>query len=194
MKVLRTAILILISSCVGGCVRLSPPHDKPLQPRISGPIDYHRSDLKSVTEYAGYVAGLTGSERKLECNRLIQGEEGDLNSVSIRLHIVLVMILSPECGGMERALMILVSIRDRELPVETSPLFKYLAMLANDLIAGPDQNEILEQKIDTLETKADSLEKRLKKKDKKLDRLQGTLEALKQIEKSFHQRDEFGVP
>lgn len=193
MMAFRIVIFVLTSLLPLGCVNRAPQDAKPVQAVVAGPPDYRRYDLTTMTHYGDYVAGLSPSERVTECNKLISGGEGDSKNQSIRLHIAFIMMLSAECGGPEQALPIFESMRDQVLQNEMRSLVRYQVALAYRLIEHSEQSEVLLQQIARLKTKSASLNKRLKAKNDELEQLRATLDALKKIEKIFHQRDESGV-
>ncbi|MCI0653066.1 MAG: hypothetical protein L0Y39_01115 [Methylococcaceae bacterium] len=190
MMAFRVVLIVLASLLPLGCVTEAPRGSKPVQAAVFGPPDYRHFDLATMTHYAGYVAGLSAVERITECNKLIRGEEGDSNSLSIRFHIAFVMLLTAECGGPEQALPIFESIRGQALQNDLRSLVAYQVALASRLIEHSGQNEILQQQIGSLNRKAELLNQRLKTKNSELEELETTLDALKKIEKTFHQRSE----
>jgi hypothetical protein len=194
MTSFRIFVLVLISVLPGGCLHSVPNNENSIQTAFVGPFDYLQDDLRAITLYAGYIAGLSTIERVTECNRLIRGEAGSVTSVPVRLHTALIMMLTPECGGPQKALLIFESINDRVLQKELRSLVRYQIALANWLIRRSEQSEFLEKQIGTLETNTEILKQELKTKDTELDQLKATLDALKEIEKTFHQRNESGVP
>lgn len=194
MKLFRISIIVLVLLSQGACIYLVPKEKIPHPAVIAGPPDFLQYDLKTLTLYGGYVAGLSSFERVIECDKLLSGEAGDISSFSIRLHTALVMMLTPECGGPEKASIIFESMRDKVLQKELKSLARYQSVLANRSVGRSEQSKILKQQIESLKRKDDILRKQLKTKESELNQLKATLDALKQIEKTFHQRNEVGVP
>lgn len=194
MKVYRLLIIILLMMFQGGCAYLMPKEKKPIQAEMTGPPEFLQYDLKTIALFSGYIAGLSSFERVIECDKLLSGEAGDISSFSIRLHTALVMMLTPECGGPEKALLIYESLQDKVSQKELKSLVRFQSALANRLIARSERSEILKQQINSLTKKNDLLKKQLKAKENELGQLKATLDALKQIEKTFHQRNEVGGP
>ncbi|MGR9105515.1 MAG: hypothetical protein ACU843_01150 [Gammaproteobacteria bacterium] len=190
MTILRISVIVSAAILAGGCVNLSPRVEKPPRNPVSEPHEYRRLELESVTLYGGYIAGLSGSERLAECKRLMHGEVGNPEDLSIRLHTAMIMTLTPECGGPETALPILESLRSEVLPPELRSLVKYQLVLASDLVVRAEKSGDLEKQIERQEIDIESLKNRLHAKDNELLQLKATLDALKKIEKTFHKRNE----
>lgn len=194
MKVYQVLFIILVLLLQGACSYLVPQEKKPVPVEVAGPPDFLQYDLKTIALFSGYIAGLSSFERVIECDKLLSGEAGDISSFSIRLHTALVTMLTPECGGPEKALVIFESMKDKVSQKELKSLVRFQTALANRLIARSERSEILKQQIDSLTKKNEVLKKQLKTKENELEQLKATLDALKQIEKTFHQRNEVGVP
>ena len=194
MKIFYITTLVLVAIFSTGCVYQVPLEPKPVTKSLSGLPDYRSSDVRAIVLYAGYVGGLSDNERVAECEKLMQGEIGSPNSLSLQLHLGWVMMLTPACGGPEKAVPMLKSIRDRVLQPELRNLITYQVAFAQGLIVLSEQNRTLKDQVEGLEVQETTLQKRLKANDNELAQLKATLDALKQIEKTFHQRNESGVP
>lgn len=193
MKFFRLSIIVLLSILQGGCIFPILQKSNGIRGGGNEPFDYGLDDMNTVVLYGGFIAGLTESERVNECEQLMGGEKGDVNSLSIQLRTALVMVLTPECGGPKKALLILETIRERVLAPELRSLVRYQVMLANWMIETAQQTENLQQEIKTVVSSAASLKKELQLRDDELVQLKATLNALKEIEKTFHQRNESGM-
>ena len=194
MKIFQIMLLVLVSILSSACVYEIPRKAKPAPMVDTGLPDYRRHDLGEMASYSGYIGGLSGHERLAECKKLLSGDVGDPNSTSLQLHAAWIMMLTPECGGPEKAVLILGPLRDRDLPSDLKNLVRYQVSFAYRMIAVAEQRQNLQTRINDLEVKEAALQKRLKENDNELSQLKATLEALKKIEKSFHQRNESGIP
>lgn len=172
------------------CNYLIPKSTHPPVDEIVGPPSFINYDLKTMALYSGYVAKLTSFERVIECDKLVSGEAGDTSSIGIRLHTAFVMILTPECGGPEKAIKILESTQQKI--INKKALTGLLAFQTN-LAATLRDNQInlqdIESTLGKTKRKNSRLKNKLTAKDAELKQLEATLDALKRIEKTFHQRN-----
>ena len=194
MNIFQIAMLALVATMLTGCVYQVRQEPKPVARAHTGLPDYAASDVREIVAYAGYVGGLSDVERVAECNKLLHAEMGKPNSVSLQLHLAWIMMLTPACGGPEKAAPMLESMRDRVLQPGVRNLVRYQVAFAHGLIALSEQNQTLEARVEDLEEKKTALQKRLKANDNERAQLKATLDALKKIEKTFHQRNESGIP
>ncbi len=194
MKFFQISFIVMLAVLPGGCLFSGAKDQGKAQTVVFEPVDDGLDDIRTISLYGGYFAGLSALDRVAECGRLIRGEAGNITGVSIQIRTALAMMLTPECGGPEKAVLILESVRKRLLQTEIRNLVRYELALANQLVKQAEQSEVLEKELAELGTNAAILKQELKLKDQELQQLKAKLNALKEIEKTFHQRDELGIP
>jgi hypothetical protein len=194
MKFFQLSFIVLLVVSLGGCLSSVGNGRGETQTVAFEPLDQSLDDVRTISLYGGFVAGLSAVDRVAECGRLSRGEAGDTSSVEIQIRTAMAMMLAPECGGPQKAVWILESVRERVFQTELKNLVAYELALADHMAKQAEKRQVLEKKIAALGTDAAVLKKELKIKDQELQQLKATLNALKEIEKTFHQRDESGTP
>ena len=194
MMVLRALFLVFVFTSQIGCVKLIPEPKKPSVQRVEEPHGYSAYDIRTMARYAGYLAGLSSSGLVTECNYLISDETRYPESIGVRLHTAFVMILTPPCGGPTKAWAILQSVQKHITDRDLLSLLQYQAALANNLIVESERGYRFEENVNGLLKKNADLQTEIDQTETQLKQLKATLDALKKIEKTFHQRNGSEVP
>lgn len=189
-EVSRVLLMGLACLLPAACTYVVPKVVPQPQKQSEGPPGSVKYDLRTLALYSGFVAGLTAEERETECMKLVRGEAGDPASIGVRLHTALVMQITPQCGGPEKAIPLFEGARKRLS--SDPPLSAYLAYqshLAWTLVEEKQKKTVDQDALNRATSRNTRLKNQLAARDAELKQLKATLDALKRIEKTFHQRD-----
>jgi|GEM_PF-1663807 len=150
------------------------------------------SDLDAMGLYGHHVIKLSEAERVYECYKLDDAHDADPDSIDVSLHLAYLMALTPQCGGSHKAMDILNAVQNQ---IENQALIgslQYQMQLLQQINKGLESNSAIQVQMRNLKRKYKALKNKLKQKNaelEELEKLRAKLDALKSIEKTFHQRN-----
>lgn len=189
MNALRIVVAVWLVMVVSGCTRYLPiglPAQETIPRKSSSIFDF---DLDTLGEYNLHLAGLPPSDRIDECAKLTTIHTVDKKSIGVLLHLAYVTALTPECGGTQKAVEIFESVQSI---VKDSALLGFLGhqtKLLQDINSQSEQISKQKDLLDQSQKQTQLFKNKLKQKDTELAELRAKLDALKSIEKTFHQRN-----
>ena len=189
MNVFRILVILLIALSTAACTHLLPAamQSEVKTPQKSSSIfDY---DLDTLGDYNLYLSRISRLARIAECDKLNTISGVDTNNIGVRLHLAYVTSLTPECGGTQKALEIFEVTRPNVTDKALSGFIYYQSELLQRIDTELEQNSIHQDKLGEVERQNQLLKTKLNQKDTELDELRAKLDALKSIEKTFHQRN-----
>ncbi len=192
MIFLRILITILMVFGLTACMEIATHGfhtERQKTEKLPSIFDY---DLETMGLYGYYLVRLSQAERVDECRKLNDVHAADPNSIGALLHLAYVMALTPECGGSQKAMNILRGAKVQTKNQALAGSMQYQIKLFQQINTALESNSTIQDQVTTLEQKNESLRNKLKQKNvdlKELEQLRAKLDALKSIEKTFHQRN-----
>jgi len=146
-------------------------------------------DLDTLGGYNLHLSKISQLARIAECDKLNTVNGVDSSNIGVRLHLAYVTSLTPECGGPQKALEIFELTSPNVTNRALSGFLSYQSELLKQINTESEQKSKHEEELNELEQRTQSLKTKLKQKDTELEELRAKLDALKSIEKTFHQRN-----
>ncbi len=189
MNVFRILVMLSIVLSAIACSRLWPAamQSQAKTPQKSSSIfDF---DLDTLGGYNLHLSKISQLARIAECDKLNTVNGVDSSNIGVRLHLAYVTSLTPECGGPQKALEIFELTSPNVTNRALSGFLSYQSELLKQINTESEQKSKHEEELNELEQRTQSLKTKLKQKDTELEELRAKLDALKSIEKTFHQRN-----
>ncbi len=195
MMFLRILTIVLMIFGLTACAEIVSNVLHSERQKTEKPPSIFDSGLETMGFYGRYVIQLSQAERVYECRKLNNAHAVDPNSIGVRLHLAYVTSLTPECGGSQKAMELLDAAQNQTKNPALAGSLQYQLQLLQQINTQLERNSKLQDQVSTLEKQNESLKNKLKLKDaelEELEKLRAKLDALKSIEKTFHQRNGSG--